>query len=324
MLHLLLLLVLFHIHSPLASSLAQESRPRSARQKPKHKDSQKPPKQRLESPVPLKVQLEYARNGHTVLRKLLSQQRVHKIRKILERFAAEKQLLAWRQKVEVASDSRELAQSCTTIRECQKQLQRLLGRETALPFLQFFNTHRDFGAVRQLIDDLAPVARDILGVEHVRIYQDALFWKRAGDGPTPWHSDARMAPFDTNHMLTLWIPLHDTSNGLVFASGSHIDFALQYWHDADGDLDERYEERHHLPLRAGDVTVHAGWTLHCADVASHDRWALAVTLVDATAPIRADIDAKGDSEDRWSYGDWVKEVPIKSRQWDHPKVPIIL
>jgi hypothetical protein len=72
------------------------------------------------------------------------------------------------------------------------------------------------------------------GVPAVRVYQDALFIKRSGDGPTRWHSDLNMAPFDTNDFLTCWIPLQSVppqaegGSSLSFATGSHRDFALPY------------------------------------------------------------------------------------------------
>ena len=44
-------------------------------------------------------------------------------------------------------------------------------------------------------------------MDAVQIYQDALFVKRPGDGPTQWHSDLNIAPFDTNDFITCWIPL---------------------------------------------------------------------------------------------------------------------
>jgi len=190
-------------------------------------------------------------------------------------------------------------------------------------------------------------------VKSVRLYQDALFWKRPGDGPTPWHVDARMAPFDTNDMITFWIPLEQRveTTGLIFASQTHSDFSLAYWYERpttskDDDekklqqqspwnnLEKRYENViDYMPLKLGDMTVHSGWTLHCADgeyeTGSPDghRLALAVTLVDARAPVRSRDSlqsVRADNEDSWSYKDWINEVPAHSRKWNHACVPILL
>ena len=118
-----------------------------------------------------------------------------------------------------------------------------------------------------------------------------------------------------------------------------------------------------MPLNIGDVTVHAGWTLHCADPCSpnevQDRLALAISFVDSRAPVRHDAQqsvrlllkknkqqqqqgnnskyiitqdldpatannyGQADREDIWSYQDWVTEVPANSYEWDHPLVPIL-
>ena len=79
------------------------------------------------------------------------------------------------------------------------------------------------------------MAQTLLVVPKVRLYQDSLFHKRAGGGSTPWYSDARMEPFDTSHIITLWIPLQsitrleDAGTGLNFVDKSHLDFALPFW-----------------------------------------------------------------------------------------------
>ncbi|WP_348253282.1 hypothetical protein, partial [Salmonella enterica] len=57
-----------------------------------------------------------------------------------------------------------------------------------------------------------------------------------------------MSPFDTNDFITAWIPLtpvaacDEGGSGLIFASKSHKDFALNYWQDphAREDLSERW------------------------------------------------------------------------------------
>lgn len=109
---------------------------------------------------------------------------------------------------------------------------------------------------------LTGVAAQLLGVKRLRLYQDCLFRKEPGYSETNWHSDLRMAPFDTNHALTAWIPTRrigaeppapaassqgsgraggggkgrgrgsgldaaaEEDSGLMYAVGSHRDFAL--------------------------------------------------------------------------------------------------
>ena len=115
----------------------------------------------------------------------------------------------------------------------------------------------------------------------MRLYQDSMFLKRPNDGATRWHSDLHMAPFDTNAMVTAWIPLDpvpaqdEGGTGLTFASGSHRDFALAFWsrpHEAGADFSARYESAmaSHGALGVGDATWHHGWTLHSAP--ANDPW----------------------------------------------------
>ena len=89
-----------------------------------------------------------------------------------------------------------------------------------------------------------------------------------------------------------------------------------------------------MPLNVGDVTVHSGWTLHCADAADNmevkDRYAFSITFVDGNAEVRedvllaynqADIDcSKGDMEDVWSYRSWVRDIEPRTN-FRHAAVP---
>ena len=293
----------------------------------------------------LRTQLEYARNGHAVMRGLLDPFELEPLRGELWEYGMKKELHAWRQKVEVAADSAKLAASCRTVQDCRKELSRLGVPDDSLPFLQYFNSWTSQPSVYDVVLKLAETAAILMDVESVRLYQDSLFWKRPGDGPTPWHTDARMAPFDTSHLVTLWIPLqpvlHD-GTGLVFCSKSHADFALPFWNAVNqtetnpkspwNSLDKRYQVVNdaqlvdYMPLSTGDVTAHAGWTLHCADGnLESDRLALAITYVDAQAVVREDAvsSAVGDNEDVWSYRDWVNEVPARTRGFRHARVPIV-
>ena len=312
--------------------------------------------------ISLRTQLTYARNGHGVLRNFITDKkegkpnsssnssRLMNLRRNIVDLARDEELKAWIQKVQVAAGKRkndqDLAKSCRSIEGCQKALQDM-GVTASLPFLQYFNTWRKIPAVKDLAVDLGEAASILLDVPTVRLYQDAIFWKRSRDGPTPWHADARMAPFDTQHMITFWIPLQgvpsprDGGTALIFCSKSHSDFALPYWNPPEGNITssgkdssawERLEDRYprevidYMPMSLGDVTVHSGWTLHCSNgneiEGSKDRLALAISFVDGDAEIRHNWETIGDDEDRWSYQDWCKEVRPQTK-FSHPLVPIV-
>ena len=287
--------------------------------------------------ISLRTQLDYSRNGHAALRSFLAPELIQQLRKDLVKYSSSRSLQAYEQKVEVAG-SAEMASKCTTVEECIEALTSVGIPADSLPFLQHFNTWKSVASARSVAKSarLAHAAATLLDVPSVRLYQDSVFHKRPGDGPTPWHSDARMAPFDTSKMITFWINLQPVPDqevggtGLIFVDGSHADFALPYWNGVDGHEYERLEERysetsHHMPMKVGDCTVHSGWTLHCADEAVDERIAYAVTFVDAKAEVREDASAtksKGDDEDRWSYSNWIDEVPPR-RMFRHASVPIV-
>ncbi|KAL7538476.1 hypothetical protein ACHAXR_008570 [Thalassiosira sp. AJA248-18] len=344
-------------------------------------------KQQSPPSISLQTQLDYSRHGHSALRSFLPQTVIQQLHSELLPYAASHAVSAWRQKVEVqladSSDeyyrenARTIADNLKSIQECQDLLESL-GMDPSsgdLPFLQHFNAWRAPDAMTTtpgarelcLSPYLAQSASILLDSSTIRLYQDSLFHKRAGDGWTPWHSDARMAPFDTSKMITFWIPLQevptheDGGTGLLFVDGSHSDFALPYWNGVGGGreydrLEERYNNgkeninggvSHHMPLGLGDVTVHNGWTLHCADAMDcveegEDRYAFAITYVDGLAELREDVllssetdggqenhgttnddtTPKGDKEDVWSFRSWVEEVKPRT-EFTHPLVPIV-
>ncbi len=313
------------------------------------------------SEVGLRTQLDYARNGHGVLRNFIvdhdegkpksSHSVLLNLRKDIVDLARDEELKAWVQKVQVAAGKqtfeRDLVDACRTIEGCQKALQDM-GVTASLPFLQYFNTWRKIPAIKDLAFELGEAASVLLDVPTVRLYQDAVFWKRSQDGPTPWHIDARMAPFDTQHFITFWIPLQgvpsprDGGTALNFCSKSHSDFALPYWNPPDDagttndennasawdHLEDRYPQEiiDYMPMSVGDVTVHSGWTLHCSNgneiEGSKDRLALAISFVDGDAEIRPNWETVGDDEDRWSYQDWCREIQPRTK-FSHKLVPMV-
>ena len=304
------------------------------------------------------------RDGHAALRNFLPPEVISTLRSELMKIGEDESrtLEAYRQKIIVAvSDSDKskgfnLAMNCQNVKECKQALQRLGVSSDNLPFLQYFNCWRHVPVVEDFCKSphMARTAAQLLNVESVKLYQDSLFHKRKNDGQTPWHSDARMAPFDTSNLITFWIPLQDVpadGSGLSFVSKSHADFALAYWNEIDGEEYQRLDQRYsgvkhifdHMPLQIGDVTVHSGWTLHCASEGNKDtdRYAFAISYVDSKAEIREDVPGVGvkikskklkrgqqdnsglrDDEDIASYADWIGEVSPR-HFFKHRLVPIV-
>jgi hypothetical protein len=161
-------------------------------------------------------------------------------------------------------------------------------------FLQMFNLWRHDPVVARFV--LAPrfarVAAELMGVDGVRIYHDQALVKEADGGHTPWHQDQGYWPVDTDHTITMWMPLADIGSemgSMSFASGSH-----QLGDVAAGSIsDDSHESigallvEHglhlvtHGAMAGGDATFHAGWTLHSAPAnpAETDRPVMTVIYV---------------------------------------------
>jgi ectoine hydroxylase-related dioxygenase (phytanoyl-CoA dioxygenase family) len=113
-----------------------------------------------------------------------------------------------------------------------------------------------------------------MGVKGVRLYHDQALIKEPGGKPTPWHQDYYYWPLETEHTITMWMPLVDVSRemgSMSFVVGSHRNsaFKQQPIPEASQEYFERIireqkSEIHSYELRAGDATFHSGRTLHSA------------------------------------------------------------
>ena len=278
----------------------------------------------------LRVSLSFERAGHCAIRNIVPPTVVQQNLPAIDNAYAAQSLQVHRQKLRVLVGEDALA---AAEREADAKDERSLVdalRHTldslpqgSAPFLQGFNLWRQSAEVAALAchPAIAGAAASLLGATRVRLYQDSLFVKRPGDGPTHWHSDLAMAPLDTNDFVTCWLPLQavpaevDGGSGLVFADGSHRDVALHYWHGSPTeavDCSTRgYAESDAGNLAVGDATFHHGWTLHCAspNYMQRPRRALAFSyFADGATRLAKGARRAPHGEDVDSYSAWLRDV----------------
>jgi len=117
----------------------------------------------------------------------------------------------------------------------------------------------------------------------------------------------------------MWCPLlkiKQENSILEFATSSHRDIAFLHWFpDADkGDLKKVVNERYTIvdygSYEIGDCSFHHGWTFHHAkkNTANHQREAIALSYVDASAFLLDKNTRSFSMEDQLSYQYWIDAV----------------
>lgn len=205
------------------------------------------------------------RDGHVVLREVVSRDTVEWCREAITRTAMQRN-----------TETRSLAER-DTYGKAFLQIQNLF---TADPDVAAFVLAPRFGAI----------AADLMGAERVRIYHDQALFKEAGGGHTPWHQDAGYWPLEGRMCITMWMPLIDIEpemGSLVFASGTGdagsltAELISDESDDAFGNLlaasDYRITEP--IAMAAGDASFHLGWTAHMAPRNDSDRMREVMTVI---------------------------------------------
>ncbi len=185
--------------------------------------------------------------------------------------------------------SKELRQKMAALTQNQPPLEERSTYKRA--FTQVTNLWQKSDIIRDFVfrADLAQLAADIMGANGVRLYHDQALFKEAGGGATPWHVDQVYWPMDTVNTCTFWIPLQKTTaemGTLSFAKGSHLkvegremvisDESEAFFSDW---VRESGFEVSRDEFELGDISIHAGWTVHHAGPNQTDRNREVMTII---------------------------------------------
>jgi imidazolonepropionase-like amidohydrolase len=225
--------------------------------------------------IPAEAIAEFRRDGHVVLRGALQRNVVLTARPLL--IAALKR--AWpREALDPAARQDAYSQA----------------------FVQIVNLGLDDDTVRAFTHSrrLGKIAADLMGVSGARIYSEDWLLKEPGARITPWHQDAAVYPMHTEAALTIWVPIQDVLSGMGlvrFARGSHR-FGIAPVENIS-DISEEMFSRiiaeqgfaidECTTIRAGDISVHDGRTIHAAHQNDSGELRVVLALHSPTAPGQA-------------------------------------
>jgi len=158
-------------------------------------------------------------------------------------------------------------------------------------FLQVTNVWRLNEGIRRFVfaERFAKIAADLMGVEGVRLYHDQALFKPAGGKATHWHQDRFYWPLDTDHTITMWMPLVNVTKEMgtmMFAGGSHRAGSLGSMSISEGShfafeqlIAERGFPVADHEVNAGDATFHSGWTIHSAHANTSSQVREVITII---------------------------------------------
>ena len=178
---------------------------------------------------------------------------------------------------EVEAYRQEIRRATTAL---NKETRKLEDRDAyGKAFLQTLNLRLHSEGVKKLVTcrRLGKIAADLMGVDGVRIFHEQSLFKEPGKGtnPTPWHQDQYYWPLAESTTIGFWMALVDVEEGMggmKWAAGTHKKGFLGQHAISDASQlhYEKYIREHGIkvaegvPMKAGDVSFHFGWTLHAA------------------------------------------------------------
>lgn len=214
-----------------------------------------------------------------------------------------------------------------------KDLPPLAARNTyGKAFQQISNIWPHDEAIRQFVfsSRLARIAAELMECRGVRMYHDQALFKEPGGGFTPWHADQQYWPLSSDRSVTAWIPLQATPlemGPLQFALGSQrllIGRELEISDESERLIGTRLTDlpKDETPYDLGEVSFHAGWSMHRAGPNQTSRMRGVMTIiyidVDMRLSVPANRNQEGDAR-AWAPGIRTGEVmasPLNPVMWE--------
>ena len=92
-------------------------------------------------------------------------------------------------------------------------------------FVEDFCNWQRFPAYLELAEQMAPLARELMGSSTVRLYHDHLLVKEVGTRQaTPWHQDQPYYDIEGRDVISMWLPVDAVprESSLEFVAGTHL------------------------------------------------------------------------------------------------------
>jgi ectoine hydroxylase-related dioxygenase (phytanoyl-CoA dioxygenase family) len=171
----------------------------------------------------------------------------------------------------------------------KKQDQRTLAEKSQYEqsFLQCGYLCWDFPAVKDFVlaRRFAGIARDLMGVDGIRLWHDQALFKESGGRITDMHQDISYWPVKTHHTTTMWLALVDVPverGCLYFLPGTHDSLQSEYvdiFNKPHIPEHVKTIQRKNIALEAGDATFHNGLTFHGANPNTTQEIRQAMTVI---------------------------------------------
>ncbi|MFN3694765.1 MAG: phytanoyl-CoA dioxygenase family protein, partial [Ignavibacterium sp.] len=155
-------------------------------------------------------------------------------------------------------------------------------------FLQCGYLCWDFSTVKEIVfaKRFAGIVRDLMQVEHIRLWHDQALFKEPGGRVTDAHQDCSYWPIhEPQFTSTIWLALVDVpvEKGCLYFYPKTNDPDLREYVDIFKNPHQpeflKNEDRVFVPLKAGDATFHSGLTFHGAGENKTDQMREAMTII---------------------------------------------